>query len=126
MLSLPSPDPINSKDSSQAQDPGHTRRRNRPLPDTDDVLHKIEGLNLLVLMGTISTARAGVIQRGLRMLLDELHKRTQAGASQVPLEELAQQCRQFPKLLETLADFLPDDVLQHLVAEVEGDDDEPT
>jgi hypothetical protein len=92
------------------------------IPRIDEILDMLMKLNKLVAMNFMSTAQASVIQRGLRTVLDVQLKREQGQPQELLSETLAELCRSNPHLLNLLAPFLPDELVDEIM---EGFNDEP-
>jgi hypothetical protein len=108
---LPAPDPSESGDSSGPKAGANRRKRCRTgqdakIPNVDELLTQLLRLNGLVAMNMLSTSRAGVIQRGLRAILDVQLKRTQEGQGALPQDALAELCRKDPNILHLLEPLL--------------------
>lgn len=129
MRLLPAPDePRETPEYSQAED-HHGDHRSDPhrrpgprgtcLPDRDDLICQIRQLNGLVAMGMIAPAQANVLQRGLRMMLDEC-RRQEATTSHLDPERLADFCRDDPSLLELFEPLLTEEQFAYLFAVASG------
>ena len=76
---LPAPDPDRSAGPNDPKADASPRKRRRDpggkVPNVDELLSLLLQLNGLVAMRMMSTSQAGVIQRGLRAILDVQLKR---------------------------------------------------
>ena len=101
------------------------------------LLDELRTLSGLVTMGILPPARANLIQRGIKLQLDEIHRREAAPAAGPETEQLVEACIENPDLLDLVEPMLTDEQYQHLFSAVsggaypnaeadeEGDDEEP-
>jgi hypothetical protein len=113
---LPSPgDQDNGRDradQAETSDDGSPQPRQGKgprIPSIDEILGMLLQLNGLVTLGLISPAKANVLQRNLRTILDVLQKRTRTDQHELAPEALAGLCRDNPQLLNLLAPFLSEE-----------------
>jgi hypothetical protein len=121
---LPKPDPSDRSSGTGKRSRGRADAGTN-IPTVEEILEMLMRLNGLVTLNLISTSQASVIQRGLRTILDEVHKRAQNGLGGLPHEVLAEICRRDPRMIDLLAPLLTDDQVQWLMGEAtDGPDDQ--
>jgi hypothetical protein len=128
---LPAPDPNDSADPNDSTAEARPRKRRRggpggKIPNVDELLALLLQLNGLVAMRVMSTSQAGVIQRGLRAILDVQLKRTQGSQDVLPQEALAELCRQDSRVFDLLHPFLSDEQVNSLMGHFTDNAEEQT
>ena len=98
------------------------RRKSTP-PSIDDIVQQLLQLNGAVAMGLISPAKANVISRNLRTMLDVHFRREVAVDGSIPHESLVDLCARDPQMLNVLAPFLTDDQVSWIMRQREGESD---
>lgn len=88
-----------------------------------EILQRIELLNQLVFMGLVLPARANVIQRGLRMMLDADRQHDPAHASTANIDDLAALMRSDPSTLNLVTPFLTPDQVDWLLRRSQSESD---
>lgn len=114
---LPAPDP----EDPRSETAGSQRRSKNRIPSIDDLLEMLQQLNSLVMLNVLSTAKAGIIHRNLRTILDVHMRRSQSGAGELPQEDLVKLCREQPHLLSILERFFTDEQLRWLMDQIKDD-----
>ena len=105
------------------------------------LLDELRTLSGLVTMGILPPARANLIQRGIKLQLDEIHRREAAPAAGPETEQLVEACIENPDLLDLVEPMLTDSQYDFVFrsvsggaypnaeaddeADEEGDDEEP-
>lgn len=120
---LPGPQPEDSGTHGNQQ---RARGAGNRIPTRDEILEQLFKLNGLVAMSYVSTAKATVMQRGLRIILDSLTRSSAGGPSVVSNESLADLCRADPKILDLLEPFLTDDQFRLLMEQCREDTNDKT
>jgi hypothetical protein len=115
---LPAPD------ADEPEPNARGRSSKKRIPSIDDILEMLQQLNGLVALNLLSTAKAAVMHRNLRTILEVQLRRSQAGTGELPQEDLAELCRQNPRLLSILEGFLTDEQVRWLTGRVTEDDND--
>lgn len=115
---LPAPDAGDPNPNASSRSGSSNKKR---IPSIDDILEMLQQLNGLVALNLLSTAKASVIHRNLRTILEVQLQRSQAGTGELPQEDLADMCRQNPRLLSILERFLTDEQVRWLMDQVTED-----
>jgi hypothetical protein len=93
------------------------RKAKRPqIPTEDEILHMILQLNSMVMLNLASPAKANVMQRNLKIVLDALTQRSEAGNQrELPLDALAEALRLDPSVIQLPEGFLSDEQIEWLL-----------
>ncbi len=94
-------------------------QRGRPrdeLPTKEELLAQLLQLNGLVALGVISPAKANVMQRNLKIVLDSFRAEHREQDNAPDTADLIQRCREHPELLNVIESFLTDDQIQMVLA----------
>lgn len=108
----------NASGNGPGQSKSNTKNR---IPSIEEIVAKLEQLSGLVIMNVISPAKAAIVQRNLRTILDVHHRGVASKSSVLPEEALVELCQRDPRAVELLAPFLTDEQLQRLMAWVTRD-----
>jgi hypothetical protein len=87
-------------------------------PTREEICRQIGQLNGLVLMGLVEPAKANVVQRGLKILLDAEGRQAEATEAGAAPEGLVEACRKEPGMVDLLEPFLSDEQMRWLVGEL--------
>jgi hypothetical protein len=112
-MSLLLPPPENENTPHGQSSPQGAQRQAPRIPSVDEILEQLQKLDALVLLG-LPAAKANVIQRSLRIMLETQLRRSAATDQGLPNEALAELCRRNPAALNLVAPFLPEEQLDWL------------
>ena len=95
--------------TASGSDRSRGRRAGGAIPTTEEIYQLLMRLNGLVALGLVAPARANVIQRGLKTILDGLSRERREAGHVEAQQGLAELCRRNPEMLRMLEPFLTDE-----------------
>jgi len=103
--------------------PGNSRK---PGPPSEErCLNALDNIPGLLLGGAINTSQANVVRGVYSTMLQHLRQRnTGSSAPVISQTDLVEQVRKNPKLINSLAAILPQEQIDEILKEIQGDESE--
>ncbi len=103
--------------------PGNSRK---PVPPSEErCLNALDNISGLLLGGAINTSQANVVRGVYSTMLQHLRQRgTGNSAPVISQTDLVEQIRKNPKLINSFAAILPQEQIDEILKEIQGDESE--
>jgi hypothetical protein len=128
------PDPKSSKQGKdknksrpsgdeKAQRPKASRPRADRIPDAAEIVAELKKLMGLSLIGIVSLPKANMLFRCISKIADIAMRSSPSGHVDQIQDDLVQACRENPKVLDLVAPFLTEDLLDNVMRQLSDGDD---